>query len=149
MRRARGATPRGRAGAGAAARALGVALASALALAAAAALASDKGLWFDFKPHPKARLLCTEVVSGTAHITWRSLAIADGVPAVVAFYEEAEHTKATKGPHGSWDLGAAADPARERMTILPAAAVEKFPHCAVRPKKDEPTVIVISEKTGP
>jgi hypothetical protein len=112
-------------------------------------MASDKGFWFDFKPYPKARVLCSEVVAGTAHITWRSLAIEDPVAAVVAFYEEAEHTTAVKGPHGSWDLGAAEDPERERMTILPAVAVDEFPHCSERPTKDERTVIVISEKTSP
>ena len=119
-----------------------------LAGVAAVAAASDKGLWFDFKPYPDARLLCTEVVLGAKgeHITWRTLATTDKGADVVTFFETSEGTRATERMDGSYNLAATADPERVKLSIYPARLLEAFPHCSEGTRKGERTVMLVSQR---
>lgn len=93
-------------------------------------------------PFPKARLLCSQHVTGnTMHITWTSHASEHNVDLIVRHYEKATKRVATRGAKGEMTL------AWDRDTVLsvyPATKNDDFPHCETKPKAGEKSVILIS-----
>lgn len=96
-----------------------------------------------YTAYPGSRQLCYQHISGTTmHIMWSSHATKDELAKVVEHYEKGLGKKAAKADaHGARLIEVDAD---RHVTIYPAAANDKLPHCETKPKAGEQTLVMIS-----
>ena len=117
-------------------------------LALAVPLVPQENSWLGFAPYPGARDLCEQWVMGSSQerkveIHWREFATRDEPARVAAFYTGKDHAAAEKGSDGSITLRHGDDP------VLSIYAVSgHYPTGDQKPRADEKTVILVSEKVA-
>jgi hypothetical protein len=98
------------------------------------------------RPPPEARELCSGHVSGTpVHIVWTSWALRSSPPDVVAHYARQYAVSPCPGDDSHLEL---ADDHGSRLSVYPAAELDKRPSCTNAARADEGTILLHAHASG-
>jgi hypothetical protein len=102
--------------------------------------------WLDtFSAYPGARVLCSQHVTGNImHILWTAYVTVDATKDVIAFYVQAEGKERVELEENSVTVRRG-----DQVLSVHAASAKDYPRCGVEPRREERTVIIVSQAIRP